>query len=132
VNKLLAGIVEVAESVQKPALSGEELAVAKSNLRFALDNCPVDGGLPLEDGCVSSREATEALLGRLEAMGTQGMKPADLAYEEVGLLRAIADYALDGCPIEGGMTLDDGSLVSRGELRALRDKILSFPRVAQE
>lgn len=107
-------MVEVTESVQEPALSGEELAVAKANLRFALDNCPVDGGLPLEDGCVSSREATEALLGRLEAMGTQGVKATDLAYEEVGLLKAIADYALDGCPIEGGMTLDDGILVSRG------------------
>lgn len=128
----MAEMVEVTESVQEPALSGEELAVAKASLRFALDNCPVDGGLPLEDGCVSSREATEALLGRLEAMGTQGMKAADLAYEEVGLLKAIADYALDGCPIEGGMTLDDGSLVSRGELSALRDKILSFPRFAQE
>jgi hypothetical protein len=125
-------MVEAAESVQEPALSGEELAMVKANLRFALDNCPVDGGLPLEDGSVSSREATEALLGRLEAMGTRVMKAADLAYEEVGLLKAIADYALDGCPIEGGMTLDDGSLVSRGELRALRDKILSFPRVPHE
>ena len=128
----MAEMVEVAERVQEPALSGEELAVAKANLRFAVDNCPVDGGLPLEDGCVSSREATEALLGRLEAMGTQGMKASDLAHEEVGLLKAIADYALDGCPIDGGMTLDDGSLVSRGELGALRDKILTFPRVAQE
>ena len=128
----MAEMVEVTESVQEPALSGEELAVAKANLRFALDNCPVDGGLPLEDDCVSSREATEALLGRLEAMGTQGMKATDLSYEEVGLLKAIADYALDDCPIESGMTLDDGSLVSRRELRALRDKILTFPRVAQE
>ena len=38
----------------------EDVDVSKANLKFALENCPVDGGVPTEDGCSFSRETGES------------------------------------------------------------------------
>jgi hypothetical protein len=109
-------------------LTPDEIGVAKANLRFALENCPVDGGVLAEDGCSFSRESVEALVGRLEERGS-GSGVAGLSEDELKVMRAVADYALDECPIEGGLIRDDGSLVSRSELRAYRERIGAAPLV---
>ena len=114
------------------ALSGEEVQVAKANVVFALKNCPVDGGILTEDGCAFSRESLELLLKKLELVEAQPTTGPDLGREEVKLLSAVVGFALDYCPIEGGMMLDDGVLVSRENLTALREKLASFPGIAQE
>ncbi len=114
----------------RPIFSAEELEVAKANLTFALENCPVDGGIVTEDGDTSSRESVEALLRRLEAVGAQRMSNLDLGPGEIRLLEAVADYAIDTCPVEGGLVKDDGSLASRADVKALREKIETLPEVA--
>ena len=119
----MAELVEVTGTEYEPMLSAEESGVAKANLRFALENCPVDGGILTEDGSTSSRESVEALLKKLESVEATAIKGAVLSGEEVNVLRAVADFALDDCPIEGGMMLDDGRPVSKTDLRALREKI---------
>ncbi len=117
-----------ATTEMRPMLSAQELQVARANLRFALDNCPVDGGVLLEDGGTTSRESVEALLGRLEAIDVQGVNSPDLSDDEAKMLEAVADYALEECPIEGGMVLDNGRLVSRADIRSLRQKVEATPR----
>ncbi|MGH9920031.1 MAG: hypothetical protein ACRD6W_14345 [Nitrososphaerales archaeon] len=114
---------------QVPMLSAEELEVAKANLRFALENCPVDGGILIEDGGTTSRESVEVLLKRLEAVETRTIEALGLSHEDVEILKALADYGLETCPVEGGMMLDDGRLVSKTDLRALREKIDALPLV---
>ncbi len=118
-----------ARAEARPTLTAEEIAVAMANARFALDNCPVDGGILEEDGGCVSRESVEALQGRLEGLaggansGGGGGGGEGLGDEDLKVMRALADYALEDCPIEGGMVLEDGGLVSREDLRAYREKI---------
>ena len=114
---------EAAGTERRSVLSDRELGVAKANLKFALENCPVDGGVEEEDGDTTSRESVEALLERLDAVGANSIEATDLSEDEVKLLKAVGDYALEGCPIEGGMMRDDGSLVTRAELKDFREKI---------
>ncbi|HUI00619.1 MAG TPA: hypothetical protein VLX56_03190 [Nitrososphaerales archaeon] len=125
--------MEASEVVQTTnaglTLTEQELGVAKANLRFALENCPVDGGILVEDGCSFTRETVESLLSRLESWSpgaAAGTAPSD---DDLKVMRALADYALEDCPIEGGLFLDDGSLVSRSDLRAYREKIGDAPSV---
>lgn len=112
-----------------PMLSAEEIGVAKANLRFALENCPLDGGILIEDGGTTSRESVEDLLGRLEAIEVRATDAPALSSEDVKALEAVADYGLETCPVEGGMMLDDGTPVSKADLRALREKIGALPLV---
>ena len=50
---------------------------------------------------------------KLELVETQPTTGLDSSREEVKLLGAVVGFGLDYCPIEGGMMLDDGALVSR-------------------
>lgn len=120
---------EASRTENEPMLSAEELEVAKANLRFALENCPVDGGILIEDGGTTSRESVEGLLKRLEAVEARPTDALDLGNEDVNILKAVADYGLETCPVEGGMMLDDGRPVSKAALRALREKIDTLPLV---
>lgn len=117
---------------EQGTLSGEEVQVAKANVVFALENCPLDGGIQTEDGCASSRESVEGLLMKLELIEAQPTTGLTLGNEEVKSLSAVIGFALDYCPIEGGMMLDDGVLVSRENLIALREKLEAFPGIAQK
>ncbi len=120
--------IEVERTFVGRTLTPDEIGVAKANLRFALENCPVDGGVLAEDGCSFSRESVEALTDRLEELGSSS-GGAGLSEDELKVMRAVADYALGECPIEGGLIRDDGSLVSRSELRAYRERIGATPLV---
>jgi hypothetical protein len=119
----LAELAEGTGTEYEPMLSAEELEVAKANLRFALEDCPVDGGVLIEDGGTSSRESVEALLKKLESVEAPEVRAIALGSEDLKLLKAVAEYAIDECPIGGGMMLDDGTLVSKTDLVALREKV---------
>ncbi len=103
-------------------ITADEIGIAKANLKFALENCPVDGGILAEDGRSFSRESVEALLGRLEDESSPSVGQS-LTEGELSVMRALAEYALEECPIEGGLVRDDGSLVSMPELQAYRERI---------
>ena len=106
-------------------LSAEELKLAKANLGFALENCPIEGGIMTEDGSFSSRDSFEALLRKLEAVQIRAMNRLDLSEEELGFLIATAEYALTNCPVEGIMT-EDGQMASRELFAGLQEKLKSF------
>lgn len=65
----------------------------------------------IEDGGTTSLDSVEAVRRKLEESRTTGTM--DLSVEDVVLLKAVSDYALQECPIEGGMERDDGSLISK-------------------
>jgi hypothetical protein len=106
-------------------LSAEELRLVKANLTFAIENCPIEGGITTEDGRFSSRDAFEALLKKLGAVQITPMNRLDLSNEDLGFLIATADYALTNCPVEGIMT-EDGQMASSEAFAALREKLKSF------
>jgi len=47
-------------------LSAEELRLIKANLAFAIENCPVEGGIVTEDGRFASGELVTTLLEKLK------------------------------------------------------------------
>jgi hypothetical protein len=106
-------------------LSAEELRLAKANLTFAIENCPIEGGITAEDGSFSSRDSFEALLKKLQAMQIKPVNRVDLSNEDLGFLIATADYALTNCPVEGIIT-EDGQMASRETFTALHEKLKSF------
>ena len=106
-------------------LSAEELKLAKANLGFALENCPIEGGIVTEDGSFSSRDSFEALLKKLEAVQIKPVNRLDLSNEDLGFLIATAEYALTNCPVEGIIN-EEGQMASREDFTALHEKLKSF------
>ena len=106
----------------------DELGIVKTNLRFALENCPVDGGILTDDGNTSSEEAVRALLKKLEAINERPVGPKDLVDGQINLLKAIQDYAIQECPIDGALNVDSGALISKADIRAVREKTIAIQR----
>ncbi len=114
-------LVDASGTERVVALSREESEVAGAILRFALENCPIDGGIVTDDGCTTSLESAETLrrrLGETSAAGTVG-----LSAEEATLLRTVATYALETCPVGGGIERDDGQVLSEAEMTKLRERL---------
>lgn len=109
-------------------LSPEDLGIAKTNLRFALENCPVDGGILTDDEGTSSEESVRALLRKLDAIKARSVGARDLADGDIRLLKAVADYAIQECPIDGALNLDSGTLISKADIRAVREKVVALQR----
>ena len=109
-------------------LSVEEMGIVQANLRFALENCPLEGGILIEDGTASSEYSVRALLKKLEDSKTRQFRVADLANNDIRLLRAITEYAVKECPIDDAMMLDSGRIVTRDDLRALKEKFSEPPQ----
>ena len=113
-------------------LSPDDLGIVKTNLRFALENCPVDGGVLTEDGNTTSEESLRVLLRKLEAAKNRPVGARDLAGEEIRLMKAVADYAIQECPIDGAVNLETGTLISKANIRAVRKKIAALSAPASE
>jgi hemerythrin-like domain-containing protein len=115
---------ELAGGRRGPAvtLSPEELGIAEASLRFALENCPVDGGILTEDGRTSSEESVEVLLKKLEAAKARPGRLDDLTEEEIKLLEALAEYAVQECPIDGTPLPESDRGLTKADIRALREK----------
>jgi hypothetical protein len=113
------------QKIKAVELSAEQLKLAKANLTFAIENCPIEGGIMTEDGSFSSRDTFEALLKKLGAVQITRVNRIDLNNEELGFLIATADYALTNCPVEGIMT-EDGQMASSEAFSTLREKLKSF------
>lgn len=103
------------------ALSAEEIEIVQANLRFAIENCPTEGGILLEDGTTSTEQSVKDLLKKLETAKARQVNLADLADKEIRLLKGIAGYAIQECPIDGLM-LDSGRVITKDALRALKEK----------
>jgi len=109
-------------------LSSDELGIVRANLRFALENCPVDGGILMEDGRTSTDDSVGALLEKLEAAKTHPVSFGDLAEGEISLIEAVAEYAVRECPIDGAPVPESRRMLTKADIRTLREKLRRLPQ----
>ena len=107
-------------------LTADQLRLAKANVSYALENCPVEGGIMTEAGHSSSKESFDALLKKLQAVEVNPVNVLNVNDEELEFLVAAATYALDYCPVEGGMVTEDGRFSTKDDFAALRARLKTF------
>ena len=107
-------------------LTDKELRLAKANVAYALENCPVEGGIMTEDGHRSTQESFKALLEKLKAEDVKAVNKLKLNEDELNFLAAAASYASEYCPVEGGIMTEDGQFSTTADFAALREKLGSF------
>lgn len=102
-------------------LTEDELEVAEASVRFAMENCPVEGLLSREDGTPLSLDDLQGLRGKLEAIENS----AELRIEEgvIADLRAVIGYTSENCPVEGVATFHDGRPISGRDIMSLVEKL---------
>ena len=103
-------------------LTDKELRLAKANVAYALENCPVEGGIMTEAGHFSTKESFETLLKKLQAVAVQSVNRLEVNNEELEFLIAASTYALEYCPVEGMMT-EDKQFSTKNDFGALRQKL---------
>jgi hypothetical protein len=102
-------------------LTENDLEVAEASVRFAMENCPVDGLLSKEDGSSISLDDLQALLDRVEEIErTPGMR---LGGDVLMTLRRVIDYTSENCPVEGVTTFHDGKQISGKNIMELDQKL---------
>ena len=102
-------------------LTEDELEVAEASVKFAMENCPVEGLLSREDGTPLSLDDLQALgdkLGEIE-------NSAELRVGEglIADLRAVIGYTSENCPVEGVATFHDGRPISGRDIMSLDEKL---------
>ena len=111
-------------------LTDKELRLAKANVAYALENCPVEGGIMTEAGHFSTKQSFEALLKKLQNTEVKPVNRLDVKDDELEFLVAAATYALEHCPVEGGMMTEDNRFSTKDEFAALRDRLKTFTRAS--
>jgi rRNA maturation protein Nop10 len=107
-------------------LTDKELRLAKANVAYALENCPVEGGIMTEAGHFSTKQSFEALLKKLQGIEVKPVNRLDVNDEELEFLLAAATYALEYCPVEGGMMTEDNRFSTKNDFAALRERLKTF------
>jgi len=107
-------------------LTDKELRLVKANVAYALENCPVEGGIMTEAGHFSTEESFERLLKKLQTITVQPVNRPDVNSEELEFLIAASSYALEYCPVEGGMMTEDNQFSTKNDFGALRQKLKTF------
>jgi hypothetical protein len=111
----------------KLELTSPELGLAKANVSYALENCPP--GIMTEAGHFSTKESFDSLLKKLQAVEIQPVNSLDVNDEELEFLVAPSIYAIEYCPVEGGIMTEDGRFSTKAEFEALRDRLKTFGAV---
>lgn len=102
-------------------LTEDDLEVAEASVRFAMENCPVEGLISNGDGSSISFDDLQALLERVEETErTPGLK---LAGDALVTLRSVIDYTSENCPVEDVATFHDGRQISGKNIMALHEKL---------
>jgi len=100
-----------------------ELEVAEASVRFAIDNCPVEGLLSNEDGTSFSLDEAQALLEKLNEVESESTTGGGLGSDAANQLRTIIDYTSENCPVEGVATFHDGRPILGNDIMALAEKL---------
>ena len=107
-------------------LTDKELRLAKASVAYALEDCPVEGGIMIESGHFSTKQSFEALLKKLQAVAVKPVNKLDVNNEELEFLVAASTYALEYCPVEGGMMTEHNRFSTKNDFAALREKLKTF------
>ena len=102
-------------------LTEDDLEVAEASVKFAMENCPVEGLLSKEDGTSISFDELQNLLEKLrEIEKTPGLR---LGEEVTVTLRSVIGYTSENCPVEGVATFHDGRPISGRNIMTLDEKL---------
>ena len=102
-------------------LSEDDLEVAEASVKFAIENCPVEGLISNEDGTSVSLDELQTLLDKLkEAETTPGHT---LANKATSTLRSVIDYTSENCPVEEVSTFHDGRPILGRDIMTLDAKL---------
>lgn len=104
-------------------LTEDDLEVAEASVRFAIENCPVEGVLSKDDGTSVSVDEVQALLEKLKEI-EGGSTPGGIPDKDViAELRIVIDYTSENCPVEGVTTFHDGRPISGKDIITLAEKL---------
>jgi hypothetical protein len=102
-------------------LTQDDMEVAEASVRFAMENCPVEGLLSKEDGTSISLDEMQSILEKLqEAEKTPGFK---IGGEVALTLKSVIDYTSENCPVEGVAVFHDGRPISGKDIMTLDEKL---------
>jgi len=107
-------------------LTDSELKLVRANIAYAIENCPVDGGIMTEDGHFSSKDYYDELQRKMKALPVKPTNRLDVEDEEMKFLIATAEYALDNCPVEGKIMMEDARFSSKEMFQALLNKLRGY------
>jgi hypothetical protein len=101
-------------------LSEDELEVAEASVKFALENCPVDGLLSTPDGTPVTLDEAQVLLDRLREVQSSSL---ELESSLLAELRAVMDYTSQNCPVESVASFHDGRPITGRDIVSLTQKL---------
>ena len=107
-------------------LTEREVRLARANIAYAIENCPVDGGIVTEDGHLSSPQIYEALKSKLQSVEVKPINTIAVNEEELKFLISTAEYALENCPVEGKIMMEDAQFSSTEMFKAYLSKLRSI------
>jgi hypothetical protein len=102
-------------------LTQDDIEVAEASVKFAMENCPVEGLLSREDGTSISLDDLQTLLERLqETEKTPGTRLGDDITPTLG---SVIDYTSENCAVEGVATFHDGRPILGRDIMTLDEKL---------
>jgi len=104
-------------------LTEDDLEVAEASVRFAMENCPVEGLLSKEDGTPVTLDELQALLDRLNEIEGRQAPSVNLSEDLTAQLRNVIDYTSENCPVEGVTSFHDGRPISGKSITTLAEKL---------
>ena len=78
-------------------LTDRELRLANANIAYAIENCPVEGGIMTDAGHFSTKQSFDELLKKLQAVEIKPTNILNVSDEEFEFLIAASTYALEYC-----------------------------------
>ena len=116
----------MSERKMKIELTDRELKLVRANIAYAIENCPVDGGIMTEDGHFSSKEYYDELQKKVKALPVRTTNKIAVDGEELAFMITTAEYALENCPVEGKIMMEDAQFSSKEMFQNLLKKLKSF------
>ena len=107
-------------------LTDRELKLVRANISYAIENCPVDGGIVTEDGHLSTKEDYDRLQTKLKGLPVKATNKIDVDEKELKFFIATADYALNNCPVEGQIMMEDAQFSSKEMFQDLLKKLRNY------
>jgi len=107
-------------------LNERELKLVRANIAYAIENCPVDGGIMTEDGRFSSKDLYGTLQKKVKTIQVKPTNKIDVNAEELKFFIATAEYALENCPVEGKIMMEDAQFSSKEMFQELLMKLRSY------
>ena len=117
---------KLSERTMTIELTDRELKLVRANIAYAIENCPVDGGIMTEDGHFSSKEYYDKLKKKMTALPVKKSNRITVDGEELSFMITTAEYALENCPVEGKLMMEDAQFSSKEMFQDLLKKLKHF------